>query len=65
MNIVPLRVSQLLLLCLPLMVKVYESMDAFGPTALPKLLDAGVIDVVLRGTQSPNSNVSSVHYRNY
>ena len=47
------------------MVKVYESMDAFGPTALPKLLDAGVIDVVLRGTQSPNSNVSSMHYNNF
>ena len=38
--------------------KVYESVDAVGPTALPKLLDADLIDFALRGTQSPDPNVS-------
>ena len=37
--------------------KVYESIDATGPTALPKLLDEDVIGIALKGTESPNIHV--------
>lgn len=39
--------------------KVYESIDAAGPTALPKLLDAEVIGIALRGAGSPDPDVSA------
>ncbi|CAN0190381.1 unnamed protein product, partial [Ectocarpus fasciculatus] len=42
---------------------VHHSVLAVGPTALPKLLDAGVIGIALRGAESPNANVSAVCYR--
>eukprot|EP00752_Nemacystus_decipiens_P014349 g12766.t1 len=42
---------------------VHDSALAFGPTALPKLLDSGVVPLALRGAESPNEDVSAVCYR--
>ncbi|CAB1100005.1 unnamed protein product [Ectocarpus sp. CCAP 1310/34] len=42
---------------------VHHSVLAVGPTALPKLLDAGVIGIALRGAESPNTHVAVVCYR--
>ncbi|CAM9639346.1 unnamed protein product, partial [Laminaria digitata] len=39
---------------------VYESIDATGPTALPKLLDDDVIGIAFKGTKSPNINMSTL-----
>lgn len=41
----------------------YESVDAVGPSCLPKLLDADVIAIVLSGAQSANLEVSFVPRR--
>lgn len=39
--------------------QVHDSTHAFGPTALPKMLDSGVVLLALRGAESPNTDVSS------
>lgn len=38
-------------------VKVYFSVDTTGVTALPKLLDAGILEVAVEGTSSSNAEV--------